>query len=91
MKPCIFRKRRSNDCGFTASIEQEYRQNIDKFSQDVIITQLELLLTYAERFYHRQFITRKIANHKILERLEDLLTEYFNCESLTEKGLPTVQ
>lgn len=48
------------------SIEQEYHSNIDKFSQDVIIAQLELLLTYAERFYHRQFITRKITNHKIL-------------------------
>lgn len=73
------------------SMAQEYRQNIDKFSQDVILSQLELLLTYAERFYHRQFITRRVANHQILGRLEDLLTEYFNNETLTDKGLPTVQ
>jgi AraC-like DNA-binding protein len=72
-------------------IEQEYRSNIDKFSQDVIIAQLELLFTYAERFYHRQFITRKIANHQILNRLEDLLAEYFNSDVLIRKGLPTVQ
>jgi len=73
------------------NIEHEYHSNIDKFSQDVIIAQLELLLTYADRFYHRQFITRKITNHKILERLEDLLTEYFNSDTLSQKGLPTVQ
>lgn len=73
------------------SIEQEYHSNIDKFSQDVIIAQLELLLTYADRFYHRQFITRKIANHQILNRLENLLTAYFNSDDLMGKGLPTVQ
>ncbi len=73
------------------NVAQEYHSNIDKFSQGVIIAQLELLLTYADRFYHRQFLTRKITNHKILNRLEDLLTDYFNSETLAEKGLPTVQ
>ena len=73
------------------NIEQEYRSNIDKFTQDVILSQLELLLTYAERFYHRQFITRKIANHQVLDKLELLLSEYFDSEYLIEKGLPTVQ
>jgi AraC-like DNA-binding protein len=73
------------------NIQQEYRSNIDHFSQDVIIAHLELLLTYSERFYHRQFITRKIANHKILERLEDILTAWFNSDDLQKNGLPTVQ
>jgi len=73
------------------NIAQEYHSNIDKFSQDVIIAQLELLLTYSERFYNRQFITRKITNHKILDKLEDILAEYFNSEALAQKGLPTVQ
>ncbi len=73
------------------NMEQEYRSNIDKFSQDIIIAQLELLLNYADRFYHRQFITRKITNHKILDRLEDILTEYFKSDTLAKKGLPTVQ
>jgi AraC-like DNA-binding protein len=73
------------------NIEQEYHSNIDKFSQDVIIAQMELLLTYGERFYQRQFITRKITNHKILDTLEELLTGYFNSDALAEKGLPTVQ
>ena len=73
------------------NIEQEYRSSIDKFSQDLIIAQLELLLIYAERFYQRQFITRKITNHKTLDRLEDILTAYFNNNNLAQKGLPTVQ
>jgi AraC family transcriptional activator of pobA len=73
------------------SIEHEYRSNIDKFSQGVIIAQLELLFRYADRFYHRQFITRKISNHKILDRLEDILSACFNSDDLIKKGLPTVQ
>jgi len=77
--------------GMMQNIEQEYRSNIDKFSQDIIIAQLELLLNYSDRFYHRQFITRKITNHKILDRLEDILTDYFNSDDLSKKGLPTVQ
>lgn len=77
--------------GILQHIEQEYHTNIDKFSQDIIIAQVELLLSYSERFYHRQFITRKITNHKILDRLEVLLTEYFKDETLASKGLPTVQ
>lgn len=76
--------------GIMESIQQEYHTNIDRFSQDLIIAQLEVLLKYAERFYQRQFITRKISNHKILERLERIIAEYFNSEALMQKGLPTV-
>jgi AraC family transcriptional activator of pobA len=72
------------------NIEQEYNANIDRFSQSVIIAQLELLLTYSERFYQRQFITRKITSHEILTKLEDLLTNYFNSGALAQKGLPSV-
>jgi len=77
--------------GIIQNINQEYHSNIDKFSQDVIVAQLELLLTYSERFYQRQFITRKITNHTILDRLENLLKEYFKGNNLATKGLPTVQ
>lgn len=73
------------------NIKQEYHSNIDKFSQRIIISQIETLLNYAERFYQRQFITRQIANHGLLTRLDDLLTDYFDKENLMEKGLPTVQ
>jgi len=71
-------------------IEQEYQANTDQFTQNVIIAQLELLLSYAERFYQRQFITRKAASHEILSRLEDLLTTYFNSGALATQGLPSV-
>ena len=73
------------------NIKQEYLSNIDKFSRPVIISQLELLLNYSDRFYHRQFITRNITNHKILNRLEEILKDYFDQDSLIESGLPTVQ
>lgn len=84
-------KEESNIINIIQNIQQEYHANIDEFSQGIIISQIETLLNYAERFYHRQFITRKITNHKILNRLEDILTEYFSIDSLAEKGLPTVQ
>lgn len=73
------------------NIQQEYDGNIDKFSQSIIISQIETLLNYADRFYQRQFITRKIANHQILDRLEKLLADYFDSQDIVEKGLPTVQ
>lgn len=73
------------------NIQQEYYTNIDKFSQNIIISQIEVLLNYSERFYHRQFITRKITNHKILNQLEEILTTYFNGDDLVMHGLPSVQ
>jgi AraC-like DNA-binding protein len=73
------------------NIRHEYHSNIDKFSQSIIISQIETLLNYSERFYQRQFITRKITNHQILGRLEELLTDYFTGDDLATKGLPTVQ
>jgi len=77
--------------GIIENIEQEYHGNIDNFSQSIIISHIETLLNYSERFYNRQFITRKKANHQILERLEKLLTDYFNDDHLISKGLPTAQ
>lgn len=76
--------------GIVKNIQDEYHSNIDRFSQDIIISHLETLLNYAERFYQRQFITRKITNHQTLERLEKLLSDYFDSDRVT-KGLPTVQ
>lgn len=73
------------------NIAQEYHGNMDQFSHDVMIAQLELLLTYAERYYHRQFLTRKITNHQVLDRMEALLADYCNSGELLRKGLPTVQ
>ncbi|TWV91101.1 helix-turn-helix domain-containing protein [Chitinophaga pinensis] len=73
------------------NIEREYLFNIDKFSQDVSIAQIELLLQYSNRFYNRQFITRKVANDEILIRLENVLNNYFDHEIALLNSLPTVQ
>lgn len=73
------------------NIQEEYVAKIDKYSQQVIISELELLFTYSERFYNRQFITRTITHHGVLEKLEELLNNYFNNPGLLKNGLPTVK
>ncbi|HEY0298462.1 MAG TPA: AraC family transcriptional regulator [Arachidicoccus sp.] len=77
--------------GIIEDIRREYQSNIDNFSQDIIIAHLETLLRYADRFYHRQFLTRKKANHQILGSLEKLLSDYFSSDDIIRTGLPTVQ
>jgi len=72
-------------------IEEELNSRIDDFSQDVIIAQIELLLNYANRFYKRQFITRKAVHNELLEKLEALLDDYFDTEKPLTLGIPTVQ
>lgn len=72
-------------------IEDELQSGIDDFSQDVIISQIELLLNYSNRFYKRQFITRKAANNDLLQALDEFLDDYFNSEKALMEGLPTVQ
>ncbi|GAB3947228.1 helix-turn-helix domain-containing protein [Spirosoma harenae] len=72
-------------------IEDELNSRIDDFSQDVIISQIELLLNYAQRFYKRQFITRKSVNSTLLQKLEEVTDNYFRSENSLQKGLPTVQ
>lgn len=77
--------------GIIANIEHEYRANRDTFSQDILIAQLELLLSCSQRFYHRQFLTHKITNHRILHRLKAWLTADFERDNMALSVLPTVQ
>ncbi|GAA3937102.1 helix-turn-helix domain-containing protein [Chitinophaga oryziterrae] len=77
--------------GIMQNILQECHTNMDKFSQNIIIAQMEVLLNYADRFYNRQFLTRKIANHQILEQLDAALHNYFSSGNLLQHGVPTVQ
>ncbi len=77
--------------GIMQHIEQEYQALIDSYSQDVIVSHIDLLLNYANRFYNRQFITRKNASHDLLAKLEELLSDHFDHEHVQEPGLPTVQ
>lgn len=72
-------------------MEQELNSRVDEFSQEVVIAQLELLLSYVNRFYKRQFITRKVINNDILQKTETILDDYLNHQIALYQGLPTVQ
>ncbi len=71
-------------------IDDELHSRIDDFSQDVIISQVELLLNYSNRFYKRQFITRKAVNNDMLQKVEEILDDYFTSEKSLMQGLPSV-
>ncbi|KFF01099.1 AraC family transcriptional regulator [Chryseobacterium formosense] len=77
--------------GLFKGIEKEYQSGIDQFTQNIIISQIEVILNYCERFYQRQFITRKKSNHQILDKLELFLEQYFTGEKIINNGLPTAQ
>lgn len=67
--------------GIMRNIEQEYASAIDNLSQDVIISHIELLLTYSNRFYNRQFITRKNLNNDLVAKMDTLLNEHYNSDN----------
>ncbi|GAB4044628.1 AraC family transcriptional regulator [Spirosoma jeollabukense] len=72
-------------------IQDELSSRIDEYSHPVLIAQLELLLTYADRFYKRQFLTRKSADSNLLQQVEQLLDAYFSSEVSVNQGIPTVK
>jgi AraC family transcriptional activator of pobA len=67
-------------------ISEELSSRIDDFSQDVIVSQVGLLLNYCNRFYKRQFITRKAAHVDVLQKLESILDDYFKNEQSLKQG-----
>lgn len=71
-------------------LQKEFLLPIDNFSQEVWIANIELLLTYCDRYYNRQFITRKAVGSELLDKVEKLLNSYFESGQLN-KGLPTAQ
>ncbi|SDJ11881.1 helix-turn-helix domain-containing protein [Chryseobacterium jejuense] len=72
------------------NIGQEIDANMDSFTQDLLLSNLDLLLKYCDRFYNRQFLTRKKVNNDLLSKLETLLDEYFRNDQLIVNGIPTV-
>ncbi|MEZ7495806.1 AraC family transcriptional regulator [Leeuwenhoekiella aequorea] len=72
-------------------IKKEYQTDIDQFSQNIITAHIETLLQYSERFYQRQFTSRKVINSKLVERFEYLILDYFNSDVSLKNGLPSVQ
>ncbi|MCK8520453.1 helix-turn-helix transcriptional regulator [Aquimarina sp. D1M17] len=73
------------------NIETEYQNNQDKFSKEIIISQLDTLLKYAHRFYERQFLNRKDLSHDLLEQFNAQLSEYFETGQLQENGIPSIE
>ena len=73
------------------NIESEYQNNQDAFSKDIIISQLDTLLKYANRFYERQFLNRKELSHSLLEQFNQELDRYFESGQLQEKGIPSIE
>ncbi|WP_172282524.1 helix-turn-helix domain-containing protein [Chryseobacterium sp. LAM-KRS1] len=74
-----------------ANIRRETENNMDVFTQDLLISNIDLLLKYCDRFYNRQFLTRKKVNNDLLTQLETLLDEQFKNNSLIINGIPSVQ
>ncbi len=75
--------------GIMQHIAGEYQSAADVYSQDVMISHLELLLNYANRFYNRQFITRHQASRGLLADVESLLKTLFDMD-MPQTGVPTV-
>lgn len=73
------------------NIRREIDANMDAFTQDLLVSNIDLLLKYCDRFYNRQFMTRKKVNSDLLTRLEALLDDYFKRDQLAVEGIPTVQ
>lgn len=72
-------------------IDEELKSRTDDFSQDVVISQIELLLNYSSRYYKRQFITYKAVNNHLIEKFEKVLDSYFKDDEELQNGMPTVQ
>ncbi|OJV19388.1 MAG: hypothetical protein BGO21_30785 [Dyadobacter sp. 50-39] len=60
-------------------------------TQNIILTQIELLLQYCDRFYQRQFITRKKAIDALLVQLEKFVNQYFDSQTAIDRGLPSLE
>jgi len=71
-------------------METEYHNNPDEFSRSIILSHLDSILKYAQRFYKRQFIDRKPLSGIMVTKFNECLNTYFEQGEAGEKGLPTV-
>lgn len=87
----IFEKEEKSILGIIENIAKEINSNLDSFTQDLLISNIELILKYCDRFYNRQFLTRKKENFELLTKFEEILEESFKEEMLLSHGIPTVK
>ncbi len=85
----------SNKCAviqnYMDNINRELEHPVDKFSRQLFVSNIEVLLNYCMRFYERQFVTREVLNNDVLARFEQLLDEYWDSGTARLQGLPTVK
>jgi len=72
-------------------IENEIQERIDSHSQQVLVSNIELILSYSFRFYERQFNTRSAQNTDIVSKVECLLKSYYQTNELILSGQPTIE
>lgn len=70
-------------------MQDELKNNIDHYSQELIVSHIDLLLRYAKRFHNRQFLTRSAINNDLVAKMEELIETYLDSDA-TLSGLPTV-
>lgn len=88
---CLSEQEETIITGIFESLKRELASSIDNFSQDIILSQIEQLLNYSNRYYSRQFITRKALSNDVLSELDAMLSGYFDREQLLLEGMPTVE
>lgn len=72
-------------------IKGEYYNNQDEYSKDIILTHIDSILKYSQRFYKRQFINRTVLSGTIITKFTEILSQYFDSGKLKKEGLPTVK
>ncbi|WP_420154590.1 helix-turn-helix domain-containing protein [Siphonobacter sp.] len=77
--------------GCLGTIQSELQDNIDGYSQPILVAAIELFLQYCDRFYGRQFITRQTSHHGVVVQIDKILSTYFKQTAIRETGLPTVK
>lgn len=77
--------------GLMRSIETEVSKPRDTHQDNIIVGYIGLMLDFCQRFYDRQFVTRRVVNTDLLIQFQTILKEYFASETQLEHGLPTIQ
>ena len=73
------------------AIRNEYNNNLDLYSRTLMLSNLKLMLHYANRYYNRQFLTRDSVHSDIIKNFEQKLSDRFHLDQMEEKGSPTVK
>ncbi len=71
-------------------IKKEISLNLDRHSQELIISNIKLFLDYCTRYFDRQFYTRTNLNKDLVVDFEKTLKAYFDSGKAVEIGIPSV-